>query len=478
MTDYSIYNNPLITRYASKEMQHAFSDEKRFKLWRKLWIALAESERELGLAITQEQIDDLKKYAEDIDYERAAEYEREVRHDVMAHVKAYGEQATSAMPIIHLGATSCFVNCNSEAIMLDEALDILLKKLVNVMDKLKKFALQYKDVPTLGYTHLQAAQLTTVGKRATLWLQDLKLDYENLIHVKDTIRLRGVKGTTGTQASFLDLFDGDHEKVRELERRVVTKMGYDKVYGVTGQTYPRKLDYNILCVLSQMAQSAYKFSNDIRLLQSMKEVEEPFEKKQIGSSAMAYKRNPMRSERMGALARYVISLPMNSALTASTQWFERTLDDSANRRIVNAQAFMAVDAILNIYMNVADNLVVYKKVIEKRIRAELPFMATENIMMECVKAGGNRQALHERIRVLSMQAGQTVKMEGKDNNLIDLIKQDEMFKAVWDRLDEVLDPKNFIGRAPEQTVEFIQEEIQPILDKHQDVLGQSGDVRI
>jgi len=478
MTDYSIYNNPLITRYASKEMQHAFSDEKRFKLWRKLWIALAESERELGLAITQEQIDDLKKYAEDIDYERAAEYEREVRHDVMAHVKAYGEQATSAMPIIHLGATSCFVNCNSEAIMLDEALDILLRKLVNVMDKLKKFALQYKDVPTLGYTHLQAAQLTTVGKRATLWLQDLKLDYENLIHAKDTIRLRGVKGTTGTQASFLDLFDGDHEKVRELERRVVTKMGYDKVYGVTGQTYPRKLDYNILCVLSQMAQSAYKFSNDIRLLQSMKEVEEPFEKKQIGSSAMAYKRNPMRSERMGALARYVISLPMNSALTASTQWFERTLDDSANRRIVNAQAFMAVDAILNIYMNVADNLVVYEKVIEKRIRAELPFMATENIMMECVKAGGDRQALHERIRVLSMQAGQTVKMEGKDNNLIDLIKQDEMFKAVWDRLDEVLDPKNFIGRAPEQTVEFIQEEIQPILDKHQDVLGQSGDVRI
>jgi len=478
MTDYSIYNNPLITRYASKEMQHAFSDEKRFKLWRKLWIALAESERELGLAITQEQIDDLKKYAEDIDYERAAEYEREVRHDVMAHVKAYGEQATSAMPIIHLGATSCFVNCNSEAIMLDEALDIILRKLVNVMDKLKKFALQYKDVPTLGYTHLQAAQLTTVGKRATLWLQDLKLDYENLIHAKDTIRLRGVKGTTGTQASFLDLFDGDHEKVRELERRVVTKMGYDKVYGVTGQTYPRKLDYNILCVLSQMAQSAYKFSNDIRLLQSMKEVEEPFEKKQIGSSAMAYKRNPMRSERMGALARYVISLPMNSALTASTQWFERTLDDSANRRIVNAQAFMAVDAILNIYMNVADNLVVYEKVIEKRIRAELPFMATENIMMECVKAGGDRQALHERIRVLSMQAGQTVKMEGKDNNLIDLIKQDEMFKAVWDRLDEVLDPKNFIGRAPEQTVEFIQEEIQPILDKHQDVLGQSGDVRI
>lgn len=478
MTDYSIYNNPLITRYASREMQHAFSDEKRFKLWRKLWIALAESEKELGLAITQEQIDELKLHAEDIDYERAAALEKEVRHDVMAHVKAYGEQAKSAMPIIHLGATSCFVNCNAEAIMLDEALDLLLTKLVNVMDKLKTFALRYKDVPTLGYTHLQAAQLTTVGKRATLWLQDLKLDYENLVHAKNDIRLRGVKGTTGTQASFLELFDGDHQKVRELEKKVVEKMGYDKVYGVTGQTYPRKLDYNILCVLSQIAQSAYKFSNDIRLLQSMKEIEEPFEKKQIGSSAMAYKRNPMRSERMSALARYVISLPMNSALTASTQWFERTLDDSANRRIVNAQAFLATDAILNIYLNVADNLVVYEKVIAKRIREELPFMATENIMMECVKAGGNRQELHERIRVLSMQAGQNVKMEGKENNLIDLIKQDPMFRAVWDTLDDVLNAKNFIGRAPEQTVEFIEEEIQPILAAYADRLGQNGDVRI
>ena len=478
MTDYTIYNNPLTTRYTSKDMQYAFSDDKRFKLWRKLWIALAESEMELGLNVSQEQVDELKAYAEEIDYELAAQFEREVRHDVMAHVKAYGEAAKKAKPIIHLGATSCFVNCNAEAIMLSDALDIILKKLVNVMDKLKRFALQYKDLPTLGFTHLQPAQLTTVGKRATLWLQDLEMDYENLMHAKESIKLRGVKGTTGTQASFLELFNGDEEKVKELEKRVVAKLGYDKVFGVTGQTYPRKMDYNVLCVLSQIAQSAYKFSNDIRILQNMKEIEEPFEKKQIGSSAMAYKRNPMRSERIGALARYVISLPVNSALTASTQWFERTLDDSANRRIVNAQAFLAVDAILNVYMNVAENLVVYEKVIEKHVRAELPFMATENIIMECVKAGGDRQDLHEQIRVLSMEAGKTVKVEGKDNNLIELIKQDEMFKPVWDHIDDVLDAKNYIGRAPSQTVEFIQTEIDPILDKHADLLGDKGDVRI
>ncbi len=478
MTDNSIYINPLTTRYASKEMQRAFSDEKRFKLWRKLWVALAESEMELGLNITQEQVDELKKYAEDIDYELAAQFEKEVRHDVMAHVKAYGAYAKKAMPIIHLGATSCFVDCNAEAIMIDEALDIVISKLVNVMDKLKKFALAYKDMPTLGFTHLQPAQLTTVGKRATLWLQDLSMDYENLTHAKNCIKLRGVKGTTGTQASFMELFGGDEEKVKKLQEKVVQKMGYDKVYGVTGQTYPRKLDYNILCVLSQVAQSAYKFSNDIRLLQNMKEIEEPFGKNQIGSSAMAYKRNPMRSERIGGLARYVITLPMNSAITASTQWFERTLDDSANRRIVNAQAFLAVDAILNIYMNVAENLVVYDKVIAKHIRAELPFMATENIMMEWVKAGGDRQELHERIRVLSMQAGANVKVEGKENNLIDLIKQDELFKPVWERLDDILDAKNFIGRAPSQTVEFIENEIDPILQKHQNELGATGDVRV
>lgn len=478
MTDNSIYTNPLITRYASKEMQHAFSDEKRFKLWRKLWIALAESEMELGLNVTQEQVDELKLYADDIDYELAAKFEREVRHDVMAHVHAYGAYAKKAMPIIHLGATSCFVNCNAEAIMLDDALDIILKKLVNVMDKLKKFALNYKDMPTLGFTHLQPAQLTTVGKRATLWLQDLEMDYENLMNAKAHVKLRGVKGTTGTQASFMELFDGDENKVKELEKRVVSKMGYDKVYGVTGQTYPRKLDYNILSVLSEIAQSAYKFSNDIRILQNMKEIEEPFEKKQIGSSAMAYKRNPMRSERIGSLARYVISLPMNSAITASTQWFERTLDDSANRRIVNAQAFLSVDAILNIYMNVAENLVVYDKVIAKHIRAELPFMATENIIMACVKAGGNRQELHERIRVLSMEAGKNVKVEGGENNLIELIKQDEIFKPVWEHLDDILDAKKFIGRAPSQTEEFIANEIDPILQKHADLLGETGDVRV
>ena len=476
--DNSIYQNPLTTRYASKEMQKAFSDEKRFKLWRKLWVALAESEMELGLNVSQEQVDELKAYAEEIDYELAAKFEREVRHDVMAHVKAYGAYAKKAMPIIHLGATSCFVDCNAEAIMIADALDIILKKLVNVMDKLKKFALAYKDMPTLGFTHLQPAQLTTVGKRATLWLQDLEMDYQNLMHVKENIRLRGVKGTTGTQASFMELFGGDEDKVKELEKRVVAKMGYDKVYGVTGQTYPRKLDYNVLCVLSQIAQSAYKFSNDIRILQNMKEIEEPFEKNQIGSSAMAYKRNPMRSERIGALARYAISLPMNSALTASTQWFERTLDDSANRRIVNAQAFLTVDAILNVYMNVAENLVVYEKVIAKHIRAELPFMATENIMMACVKSGGDRQELHERIRVLSMEAGKNVKVEGGENNLIDLIKQDATFKPVWDKLDEILDAKNFIGRAPSQTVEFIENEIDPILKKHADLLGERGDVRV
>ena len=476
--DYSIYQNPLISRYASKEMQHAFSDEKRFKLWRKLWVALAEAEMELGLTITQEQVDELKAFVENIDYDLAAEFEKEVRHDVMAHVKAYGAQAPTAKPIIHLGATSCFVNCNAEAIMLDEALDIVLKKLVNVMDKLKKFALEYKDMPTLGFTHLQPAQLTTVGKRATLWLQDLKMDYENLMDLKSHVKLRGVKGTTGTQASFMELFDGDEEKIKELEKRVVGKLGYDKVYGVTGQTYPRKFDYNVLCVLSQIAQSAYKFSNDIRLLQSMKEIEEPFAKKQIGSSAMAYKRNPMRSERIGALSRYVLTLPQNAAITASTQWFERTLDDSANRRIVNAQAFLAVDAILNIYMNVAENLVVYEKVIEKHIHAELPFMATENIIMECVKAGGDRQDLHERIRVLSMEAGKKVKVEGGENNLIELIRADDMFRAVWGRLEDILDAKKFIGRAPSQTVEFIKNEIDPILTACGSLLGEQGDVRI
>ena len=478
MIDNTIYQNPLCTRYASREMQENFGDEKRFRLWRKLWIALAESEMELGLPITQAQVDEMKAHADDIDYEKAEAYERQFRHDVMAHVHAFGDAAPSAAPIIHLGATSCFVDCNSEVIIMKDGLDILLKKLVNVMDKLRAFALKYKDVPTLGFTHLQPAQLTTVGKRATLWLQDLMLDYENLVNLCEHVRLRGVKGTTGTQASFMELFEGDEEKVKELERRVTRKLGFEKVYGVTGQTYPRKFDYNVLCVLSQIAQSAYKFSNDIRILQNMKEVEEPFEKSQIGSSAMAYKRNPMRCERMGSLCRFMLSLPVNTAVTASTQWFERSLDDSANRRIVNAQAFLTVDAVLNIYMNVAENLVVYEKVIAKHIAAELPFMATENIMMECVKAGGNRQELHERIRVLSMQAGANVKAEGKENDLLDRIRADELFRAVRDRLDDILDAKKFVGRAPGQTVEFISREIDPILERHKDLLGARGDVRV
>ncbi len=472
------YENPLTTRYAGPEMQENFGDEKRFRLWRKLWIALAESEMELGLPITKEQVQELKAHAEDIDYERAEGYERQVRHDVMAHVKAFGDAAPKAAGIIHLGATSCFVDCNSELIILHDGLEIVLKKLVNVMDKLKNFALRYKDLPTLGFTHLQPAQLTTVGKRASLWLQDLMLDYESLVSVMERLRLRGVKGTTGTQASFLDLFDGDAEKVKELERRVVEKLGYTKVYPVTGQTYPRKFDYEVLSVLSGIAQSAYKFSNDIRLLQNMKEVEEPFEKSQIGSSAMAYKRNPMRSERMGSLCRYMLSLPINSAMTASTQWFERTLDDSANRRIVNAQAFLTVDAVLNLYMNVAENLVVYKKVIAKHLAAELPFLATENILMECVKAGGDRQELHERIRVLSQEAGRNVKEEGGENDLLARISSDSAFSAVHGKLDEIVDAKKFIGRAPGQTQEFIEEYIDPILEKHKDLLGEKGTVNV
>ena len=478
MSDTSIYENPLLSRYASREMAENFSDDKKFRLWRRLWIALAESEKELGLNITDEQIAEMKKYADQINYDDARKFENEVRHDVMAHVKAFGTQAKSAMPIIHLGATSCYVTDNAEIMIIDDALDMVIDKLVNVMDKLKKFALKYKDLPTLGFTHLQPAQLTTVGKRATLWLSDLEMDYISLKNLKETVKLRGVKGTTGTQASFLDLFNGDGKKVEELQKRVVEKLGYSKVYGVTGQTYPRKFDYNVLCVLSQVAQSCYRFSNDIRLLQHMKEVEEPFEKHQIGSSAMAYKRNPMRSERMGSIARYVLSLPINAAVTASTQWFERTLDDSANKRIVIAQAFLSVDAILNLYLNISENLVVYEKVIKKHIDAELPFMATENIMMECVKAGGNRQELHERIRVLSMEASRNVKAEGKENNLIDLIRSDELFKAVRDRLDGILDAKNFIGRSPEQVEKFISEEIDPILSENAEKLGKSGEVRV
>ena len=435
------YENPLITRYASKEMSKIFSDDQKFSTWRKLWIALAESEKELGLdVITQEQIDEMKQHVYDINYDVAVKREKEVRHDVMAHVFAFSQLCPKAAPIIHLGATSCYVTDNADLINFYQALCLVRKKLVNTIEKLADFAEKYKALPTLGFTHLQPAQLTTVGKRATLWAYELVLDYHNLEFVIENTMLRGVKGTTGTQASFLNLFDGDHEKVRQLEKLVVKKMGFEKAFAVTGQTYTRKYDSNILNVLSGIAQSASKFANDIRILQSIKEVEEPFEKSQIGSSAMAYKRNPMRSERICALSRYVMSLPVNTAFTAATQWMERTLDDSANRRIVIAQAFLAVDAILNLYMNISENLVVNDKVIEKHIREELPFMATENILMACVKAGGNRQELHERIRELSMQASYAVKKEGKACNLIELIKNDDAFARVRDNIDEMINP--------------------------------------
>lgn len=473
-----IYENPLITRYASKEMAANFSDDVRFKLWRKLWIALAESEKELGLNVTDEQIAEMKKYADDVNYDVANAREKEVRHDVMAHVYAFGMQAKSAMPIIHLGATSCYVTDNAEIITIRNALQLIRDKLVAVMDKLAKFALQYKDLPTLGFTHLQPAQLTTVGKRATLWLQDLAMDYENLEHLISQVKLRGVKGTTGTQASFLSLFDGDHEKVKKLEKAIIKKMGLSAAYGVTGQTYPRKFDYNVMSVLSQIAQSAYKFAGDLRILQNMKEMEEPFEKSQIGSSAMAYKRNPMRSERICGLARFVLSLPINEAITSSTQWFERTLDDSANKRITIAQAFLALDGVLNLYLNVAENMVVYDKVIRKHIMAELPFMSTEVILMECVKAGGDRQQLHERIRELSMESSKVVKQQGGDNDLINRIKKDEMFKAVHGSIDNILDPKNFIGRAAEQAEEFIASEISPILEKNKKAMQIHAQINV
>ena len=476
MTD--IYNNPLITRYASREMAENFSDDKKFRLWRKLWIALAESEKELGLDISDEQIDDLKKYANDINYDVANQFEKEVRHDVMAHVKAYGAQAKKAAGIIHLGATSCYVTDNTEIIVIDNAIDLVIEKLVNVIDNLKNFALKYKDMPTLGFTHLQPAQLTTVGKRATLWLQDLVMDYQCLMELKNKVKLRGVKGTTGTQASFMDLFNNDEEKVKKLEKLVANKMGYKNCYGVTGQTYPRKFDYYVLSVLSSIAQSAYRFANDIRLLQSMKEIEEPFEKSQIGSSAMAYKRNPMRSERLCSLARFVMTMPLNTAFTSSAQWFERTLDDSANKRIVIAQSFLAIDGVLRLYMNITENLVVYDKIIEKHVREELPFMATENIIMECVKAGGDRQVLHEGIRKNSMIAAENVKKYGKENNLISLIENDPLFSAVKDKLDDVLVPTKYIGRAPSQVVEYIKTEVEPILEKHKNRLGKKGNITI
>lgn len=460
------YESPFNARYASKEMQELFSPDMKFKTWRRLWIALAEAERELGLDINDEQIEELKQYKDEINYDVAEKKEKEVRHDVMAHIHAYGEQCPKAKGIIHLGATSCYVGDNTDIIIMTEALKLVKSKLVTVLKKLADFALKYKDLPTLGFTHFQPAQPVTVGKRATLWMQDLLMDFEDLEHVISNMRLLGSKGTTGTQASFLSLFDGDHEKVKKLEKIFAEKIGYPDVFPVSGQTYPRKLDSRVLNILSGIAQSAYKFSNDIRLLQSLKEIEEPFEEKQIGSSAMAYKRNPMRSERISALARYVIVDALNPAITASTQWFERTLDDSANKRISVSEAFLAVDAILNIYINVSDGLVVYPKVIEKHLLEELPFMATENIMMEAVKRGGDRQELHEKIRVHSMEAGKKVKVEGEKNDLIERIASDEAFGLSLEELKAVLEPKNYIGRSPEQVVDFINDFVKPVLERN------------
>ena len=474
----NLYNSPLNSRYASKEMSYIFSDDMKFTTWRKLWVALAECEKELGLNITDEQINELKAHIDNINYEDAIKREKEVRHDVMSHVYAYGLQCPSAKGIIHLGATSCYVGDNTDVIIMRDALLLVKKKIVTVLDRLSKFAMQYKDMPTLGFTHFQPAQLTTVGKRATLWMQDLVMDIENIDHLLSTLKLRGVKGTTGTQASFMNLFEGDEAKVKALDKMVAEKMGFDKSFGVTGQTYPRKLDSIILNTLSEVAQSAYKFSNDLRLLQNMKEMEEPFEKHQIGSSAMAYKRNPMRSERMGALARYVIVDALNPAITASTQWFERTLDDSANKRISVAEAFLALDGVLNLYINISENMVVYDKVIAAHVNNELPFMATENIMMESVKRGGDRQELHERIREHSMAAAQRVKGEGLDNDLIKRIIADNSFNLSKEEILAIIDPTKFVGRAPSQVVEFIDEYITPIIEDNKDAVDIHSEINV
>ena len=475
---YTNYTSALSERYPSKEMQYIFSPEMKFRTWRRLWIALAESEMELGLPITQEQIDQLKAHKDDINYDVAKAREKEVRHDVMSHVYAYGCQCPDAKGIIHLGATSCYVGDNTDMIIMKEALLLIRKKLVNTIASLADFADEYKSMPCLAYTHYQAAQPTTVGKRATLWLNELVMDLDDLDHVLSTMKLLGSKGTTGTQASFMELFEGDHEKCKALDRKIAEKMGFDGCYPVSGQTYSRKVDSRVLNVLSGIAQSAHKFSNDIRLLQHMKEVEEPFEKHQIGSSAMAYKRNPMRSERMASLANYVMSDAMNPAITAATQWFERTLDDSANKRISVSEAFLATDGILELYMNVSKGLVVYPKVIEAHLMAELPFMATENIMMDAVKAGGDRQELHERIRVHSMAAGKVVKEEGKPNDLLDRIAADPAFNVTREDLDRVMKTENYVGRAPEQTEEYLRDVIRPILDENKGLLGAEAEINV
>ena len=472
------YQSPLSERYASKEMQYIFSPDKKFKTWRRLWIALAETERELGLSITEEQIEELKAHAEDINYEVAKERERVVRHDVMSHVYAYGQQCPKAKGIIHLGATSCYVGDNTDIIVMSEALEVVRRKLLNVIARLAEFADEYKELPTLAFTHFQPAQPTTVGKRATLWMQEFAMDLEDLEYVKSTLKLLGSKGTTGTQASFLELFEGDQEKIDQIDPMIAKKMGFETCYPVSGQTYSRKVDTRVLNVLAGIAASAHKFSNDIRLLQHLKEVEEPFEKTQIGSSAMAYKRNPMRSERIASLSRYVMIDALNPAVTSATQWFERTLDDSANKRLSVPEGFLAIDGILDLCLNVVDGLVVYPKVIEKRLMSELPFMATENIMMDAVKAGGDRQELHERIRELSMEAGRNVKERGLDNNLLELIAEDPAFNLTLDELKKTMDPAGYVGRAPLQVEAYLNNVIHPVLEKNRDILGMKAEIHV
>jgi adenylosuccinate lyase len=472
------YVSPFVERFATKEMAQLWGAQKKFSTWRRCWIALAEAEQELGLPISDEQLDELRAHVDDIDFETAARYERELRHDVMAHVHAYGLVAPKAKPIIHLGATSCFVGDNTDLIVMREALEIILTKAVNVLDKLRAFAEQWKDLPTLGYTHYQPAQVVTVGKRACLWAQDILFDIEDLERTQQRLRCRGVKGTTGTQASFLALFDGDHEKVVALERRVSEKLGFDRAYAVTGQTYPRKVDTHVLQVLAGIGESVHKFATDMRLLQNLKEVEEPFEQSQIGSSAMAYKRNPMRCERACSLARYLMVAPLHSGFTTAVQWFERTLDDSAIRRISLPEAFLACDAVLNLYLNVMENPAVYPKVIEKHLRVELPFMATENILMACVKKGGDRQELHEVIRTHSQAAAQRVKLDGEENDLLDRLAGDPAIGMTRADIESILDMRQFVGRAPEQVVEFIESEVKPVLARHAGLAGRHSDVRV
>ena len=472
------YTSPLSERYASKEMQYIFSPDKKFRTWRKLWIALAETEKELGLDITDEQIEELKAHADDINYDVAKEREKVVRHDVMSHVYAYGKQCPKAKGIIHLGATSCYVGDNTDIILMSEALEIVRKKLINVIAELAKFADEHKNLPTLAFTHFQPAQPTTVGKRATLWMQEFMMDLEDLEYVKGSLKLLGSKGTTGTQASFLELFDGDQETIDKIDPMIAKKMGFETCYPVSGQTYSRKVDTRVLNVLAGIAASTHKFSNDIRLLQHLKEVEEPFEKTQIGSSAMAYKRNPMRSERIASLSRYVMIDALNPAITSATQWFERTLDDSANKRLSVPEGFLAIDGILDLCLNVVDGLVVYPKVIEKRLMSELPFMATENIMMDAVKAGGDRQELHERIRELSMEAGRNVKEKGLDNNLLDLIAADPAFGLNEEELKKTMDPAKYVGRAPLQVENFLKKVVDPVLEANKDVLGMTAEINV